>query len=199
MKDKERQNAETELTEKEKLFGFYYTGESKFNATDAATKAGYEGTYEVIAVTAHRLLKKANIKTYIIELTERRFKDAGYSIDRTTKEIMDIAFYDPFDFFDVDENGYLKFKSDIKDIKKAFPTNAISAIETSTIKRSYLGENENKIKIETWVTKLKFHDKKWALEMLSKLLEMKSGDANLNGNVVILHQWCKKDDEARNG
>jgi hypothetical protein len=154
------------LTPKEEAFALYYTGESKFNATDALRRAGTKGADGTIRTLAHRMLTKDNVKAHIIELTEQRFKDAGYSIDRTVREIMDCAFYDAKDFFTVDDEGYVRLKEDWDEL----PSAAIKAV-SSTAKR-YIKSEE----CETWITRIEFQDKKWALEMLSKLLEMKSGE-----------------------
>ncbi len=178
-----------ELNKKEELFCLYYTGESKFNATDAARRSGWEGNEQVLRNTAHKLITKDYIKERCRELTEQRFKDAGYSSDRTIKEIMDVAFYDATDMFTIDEEGYLKFKGTFEDIKKSFPTNVISKIKTSTVQKKTEKHGEVTTSTETWFTEIQFHDKKWALEMLSKLLEMKSGDENTNVNII--YEWHK--------
>jgi phage terminase small subunit len=177
-----------ELSEKEELFCLYYTGESKFNATDAARRAGYENGSNIRNI-AHELLTKLHIKERCSKLTEQRFKDAGYSVDRTIKEIMDIAFYDATDMFIIDEDGYLKFKGTFDEIKESFPTNVISKIKTSTIQKKIERHGETSTTTETWFTEVQFHDKKWALEMLSKLLEMKSGEERI---AVVFHDFMKQ-------
>ena len=139
------------LTEKQELFCLAYTGETKFNAVKAAEIAGYTGDYNSIAVTAHNLLKNPKIKSRIKELTAQRFRDAGYHVDRVIKEYIDIAFADLTDFYD--EHGNLVIK------KGEQPTAAIRGIKYRN------GQ----------VAEIQLHDKRDALERLSKLLDMASG------------------------
>ena len=142
---------EKKLTEKQELFCLAYTGETKFNATKAAEIAGYSGDYNTLAATAHNLLKNTKIKQRIKELTAQRFKDAGYHVDRVIKEYIDIAFADLTDFYD--EHGNLVIK------KGEQPTAAIRGIKYRN------GQ----------ISEILLHDKRDALERLSKLLDMASG------------------------
>jgi len=142
---------EKKLTEKQELFCLAYTGETKFNATKAAEIAGYSGDYDAISSTAHENLKKPEIKRRIKELTAQRFKDAGYHVDRVIKEYIDIAFADLTDFYD--EHGNLVIK------KGEQPTGAIRGIKYRN------GQ----------ISEILLHDKRDALERLSKLLDMASG------------------------
>jgi len=148
------------LRGKQKLFALAYVGEAKFNATKAAEIAGYcTSSRRTLTSIGHENLTKPDIKEFIKNLTERRFKDEGYTNDRVIKEIIDIAFADVTDF--MDKKGNIKINRDIQ------PTAAIKEI-----KRSIIGSKQ----FDT--LEIKFHDKKWALEMLSKLLDMKSGESN---------------------
>lgn len=161
------------LTGKQELFCLAYTGEARFNATEAARIAGYEGDDHSLRSVGHENLTKLDIKNRIKELTEQRFKDAGYQVDRVIKEIMDIAFVDIEDFvkWDIDGNPQVKFDPGEQS------TNAISELSTHRM----VGKEKD---VTAHVTKIKLHDKKWALEMLSKLLGMDSGkeinDININ-------------------
>ncbi len=175
------QQLEEKLTGKQRLFALSYVGEAKFNATKAARIARYRGTDNDRAVIGHDNLRKTNIANYIKLLTEQRLKDAGYQVDRVTREIIDIAFCDSMDFFEVDKNNYLRMKCDLKDL----PTNAIESIQVRTQQTKYIGSGKGRKEIETWVTTIKFHSKEWALGMLSKLLDMKSGDTPLTGETIL--------------
>jgi len=163
-----------ELTEKENLFCLAYAGEAKFNAVKSAEIAGYGGSYESLGVIGHENLKKLKIKERIKELTEQRLKDAGYQVDRIIKELVDIAFADIKDYVRYDANDNIKVKFD----PEQQATCAISEINTFKL------INKSNKDVDAYVTKIKLHDKKWALEMLSKLLDMKSGDTNLYINHI---------------
>lgn len=73
------------FTAKEKRFCEEYVID--FNGTAAMERAGYRyATKNVLAVTAHHLLRKPNVKAYINELVDERKKvcniDAKYVVDR---------------------------------------------------------------------------------------------------------------------
>jgi hypothetical protein len=54
-----------ELTEKQRLFAEFYTGEAKFDATLAAEMAGYKGNKKTIAVSASRMLRDPKVRDYL--------------------------------------------------------------------------------------------------------------------------------------
>jgi len=62
MKDKE-----TKLTGKQIAFIEHYTGDSFFNATDAARKAGYKGNSNTLGQMGDENLKKPKIKAVIAQ------------------------------------------------------------------------------------------------------------------------------------
>lgn len=161
------------LTPKEKLFCDYYTGKAKFNGFKSAKLAGFGKKDGSIAVHACKLLKKPKIKAEISRLTEQRFADRGLSTDRTINEVLDIAFCDVSGFLEIDCNGYVKWKGNIEDL----PTAAIQEVHVKNERTTTLGGKDGpKTEIESWVTRIKFHDKKWALDILARLLDMKSAD-----------------------
>jgi phage terminase small subunit len=54
------------LTPKERAFAEAFVGEARSNATEAAAKAGYQGTKRsTLAVTGCQLLRKPNVRAYI--------------------------------------------------------------------------------------------------------------------------------------
>jgi phage terminase small subunit len=174
------------LTVKQMDFALAYVGKAKFNATKAAEIAGYDGDYNILGVTGHDNLKNPKIIEYIRILTEQRLKDAGYCVDRVTKEILDIAFYNPKDLFVSDEEGYLRLSADEWENIEG---SAIKSITSTTKKRVKTGEDSY---TESWVTKIEFHDKKWALEMLSKLLDMESGEQMGKKTRQTFHEFMKE-------
>lgn len=179
-KELEKKN---KLTKKELLFSLAYTGETKFNATKAAEIAGYSAkTNETMRAIGHENLTKPHIQEKIKELTEQRLKDAGYNVDRVTKEIIDVAFADITQF--IDKNGKINIDPTTQ------PTAAIKELEQKIL----IGNDE-----EAYTNiKLKLHDKKWPIEMLSKLLQMESG-ININRQIIedgvlIIHRNGKDEE-----
>jgi len=145
------------LKGKQRLFALAYVGKAKFNATLAVKMAGYtyknDATYRVIG---HKLLTRVNIANEIEKLTRQRLHDEGFTDSRVTKEIIDIAFTNPTDF--QDESGNIKIN------KETQPVAALKEIKEGTLGK------------DMWTIEVKLHDKLKALEMLSKLLNMKSGE-----------------------
>jgi hypothetical protein len=183
------------LTVKQMDFALAYVGKAKFNATKAAEIAGYDGDYNSLGVIGHENLKNVKIIEYIRKLTERRLHDKGYSSDRVTNELLDVAFLDTAEFFTVDDEGYIKLKCDLSEL----PTNAIEGIDVKTQKTIYKGSGETKTEIQSWITKIKFHNKEWALTMLSKLLDMESGEQMGKKTRQTFADWIKEETLARRG
>jgi len=167
---------------KQKLFAIYYTGKAKFNATEAYKRAGYKCKNDgVAAVNGHRLLRNDNVKIEIGKLTDQSLKDAGYEPSRLTKLLLDILYADPAEFIKQDKDGNIHIVLDPENQ----PTIAISEIHT---RKEVNRESKD---VDSHVTKLRLTDKKWAAEMLSKLLEMKSGDTNITGDITF-RGWFKE-------
>jgi len=122
------------------------------NATQAAIRAGY--SIKTARSSASRLLTKDNI----IKLLQKRRKAIQKKTEITQEKVIaeyaKIAFLNPADFFD--ENDKLK---SISKLKKAVAA-AITGMDISNI-----GEFET-------VKKIKFADKKGALDSLAKHLGM---------------------------
>lgn len=85
---------DSELTDKQRLFCIYYM--QSFNATKAATKAGYsrETAYQI----GYALLKKVEIKKYLTELKEMYAQDDYLETKRILERHKQIAFADIKDF-----------------------------------------------------------------------------------------------------
>jgi len=157
---------EVKLTPKQELFCLAYTGEAKFNATQAARIAEYNGTESSIRVTGHDLLTNTNVKKRIKQLTEQRLRDAGYQTDRVVKELCDMAFSDITRF--IDEHGKIGIDP---------PNQPTAAIKELKWKDGKIGE-------------IKLHAKCNAIEMLSKLLGMDSGK-ELHDITIMVSDGCE--------
>lgn len=58
------------LTGKQMAFACAYLGEAKFNATEAARIAGYEGDHNTLSVTGHDNLRNPKIAAYVDKMLE---------------------------------------------------------------------------------------------------------------------------------
>ena len=134
------------LNERERLFCLEYIKD--LNGVQAAKRAGYAEAGA--GVQATRLLKKANVASYIGELKEARNKRLEIDADTVIKELAKIGLADIADYVDISSSGVK-----IKDFKKIKHTSVVSSVSETTY--------EDK----TTVT-LKMHDKVKALELLGK-------------------------------
>lgn len=86
----------SELTDKQKLFCIYYI--RCFNATKAATKAGY--SKDSAGEQGYQLLQKTSIKKEIERLKQNKFNRAMLSEDDIFQKYIDIAFSDITDYIE---------------------------------------------------------------------------------------------------
>jgi phage terminase small subunit len=75
------------LTPKERLFVDFYLGESRFNATDAARRAGYKGNDNTLSSVGYDNLRKPEIAT----LVDTRINEAAMSANEVLARLSDIA------------------------------------------------------------------------------------------------------------
>lgn len=145
-----------ELTERQQLFCMEYI-RCKFNATQAALKAGYE--QRSAPQQAIRLLNNDNIQKYITELKKDLAKVVGISAYDIAQQYASIGFSDIRNIFDT--NGALI------DIKKLPHEAAINIASIEVIE----SENSRGPKRVTGkVKRVKVYNKIDALEKLSKML-----------------------------
>lgn len=145
------------MNPKQKIFCDEYL--VSLNATDAAIKAGY--SKKTAQVIAYENLKKPYIKEYIEKRKKEREDRTEITQDRVLKEIARIAFLDPRKFFDND--GKLKKITELDDDTAA----ALAGFDISSLMK---GNKEDAI-LE-FTKKLKYVDKKGALELLCRHLGM---------------------------
>lgn len=107
--------ADSELTEKQRLFCTYYM--QSFNATQSAIKAGY--SRETARIIGFENLTKPNIKKYLNELKELYAQDDYMETKRILERHKQIAFSDVKDFVEfemsVDDMGVKRWLFKIKD------------------------------------------------------------------------------------
>jgi phage terminase small subunit len=164
------------ITDKEEWFCREYVCEE--NGTKAYLRV-FKCAYDSAKANAYRLLTNDCIRQRIDELREERNKRLEISSDRVLRELSKLAFYDPRGFFD--EDGRLKPISEIDPDQAA----VIGGIETM---HKVTGEESDGI---TVLTKIKLPEKKGALELIGRNLnmwkEVGSKDNPLTGNVDHKH------------
>lgn len=99
------------LTGKQRLFVSYYLGESKFNATDAARRAGYSN-----AEIGRQLLRNITIRTAI----DAKLDSVGLTTDEILARLSEIATADLGEYVTVnrDDAGNESWKIDIPRAKR---------------------------------------------------------------------------------
>ena len=58
-------DANTKLTDKQKVFADFYVGAASLNATRAADMAGYKGTYNALSIIGFKNLRLPHIRKYV--------------------------------------------------------------------------------------------------------------------------------------
>lgn len=147
-----------ELTDVQKRFCIEYLKD--FNATQAAIRAGY--SKKSASVQASRLLSKANIQEYISLKAKKIEERAEISIADVLKEFARIGFLDPRRL--VNQDGTVKQLHEMDDDT----VRAISSIEIS----EEIDKVGKKRKVVGYVKKIRFWDKKSALDSIGKHLGM---------------------------
>lgn len=147
-----------DLTEKQRLFCLEYIKD--FNATQAATRAGY--SKKTAGKIGSENLLKPEIQQELAGAIEKTFKGVGLEADRVIAEIMKMAFFNAKDLYD--EDGNLKNIHDMPDEV----TCCIAGIEVDTAKimRDADGNPEEIHQLK----KVKLWNKDRALETLCKYL-----------------------------
>lgn len=144
------------LTRLQGLFVEYYLGEANGNGVKAARMAGYRGSYSVLGVTAHDLLRLPKIQDAIAD------KDSG--VFMSTKEILSrlsaLGRADVSDFVSID--GSQDYPIPSLDIKKAKRRGQLITVKKIKTMRSG-GDDPQEI------TEVEIRDPLAALTLLAKL------------------------------
>lgn len=150
-----------DLTEKQKLFADEYLID--LNATGAYRRAGYSAKGNSAEVCASQLLSNPKVQSYVKERMAQRQKRTEITQDRVLAEYAKLAFLDPRKFYD--DSGALipvhKLDADV--------AAALSGMEVS-VSRS--GEDRDGNATYEDVKKIKFIDKKGALDSVARHLGM---------------------------
>lgn len=168
---KEEQGRPRALTPKEERFCQEYV--TDLNGTQAATRAGY--SERSAAVTASRLLIKANVVQKIQVLMDERSKRTAINADTILRELLRLATVDVTEAFD--DMGQLKPISEIpEDVRRA-----IAGLEVHEL---FDGQGDQKSVIGL-AKKVKFWDKPKALELLAKHLKLLTDKVEHSGTITL--------------
>lgn len=149
-KKKRRKQHKGKLTPKQEQFCRFYLGESKFNGTDAARRAGYKAKSDhVFHVIAGENLRKPAVIAYIDQL----LAENGYTNQAIIKCLTDIATFDVRSLLTIHEDGSVTFKGGFDELTKS---PSISNI------RLFDGK----------ISEIKFADPQRSLETIAKLRGM---------------------------
>ena len=150
----EFESIDESLTDRQKLFCMYYTGECKFNGAKAAEMAGYE--QKNAASYAVYLLKNPNISQFIDSCKKDLGLRIGVTAEMIAREYAKIAFSNIQDF--VQEGNEV---SDVTTIDRGIASAVHSVKRTKTT----FGEDGEKEVVE-----IKLHDKISGLKNLSQMI-----------------------------
>ncbi len=144
-------NQEVKLTGKQELFVRHYL--VSLNATDAARKAGYQGTSETLAVTGHETLRNPKVARRIKVALDERSMPPEEVLMRLTQQ----ARGDHGNFWQFDHSGR-RISLDLEALLEAGFGHLIKEYEVHEL----TGE----------ITKLKFYDAQAALVHVGKYHKM---------------------------
>lgn len=128
------------------------------NARNAAIRAGFSAASA--HVTAHRLLKKANVASEIARREAEIAQKCDVSVEKIMREYARIAFFDPGDFFN--DDGTLRPISEIPEDARR----AISSLDINKL-RSVQGDD---VRIEEIVRKIRTSSKVGCLDSLARIM-----------------------------
>lgn len=163
---------EDKLTEKQKLFAYYYI--QSFNGTQSAIKAGYspKGAF----VEASRMLKNVKVKGLLDELRE----DFNHNIGLTTEMILNrhakIAFSNMFDFVD----GQRKLKP-IDEIDGTLISDFAYTKEDTEFEGGSTSKTNIKLKVEDRKNSLNFLTKYAGLDKVEKDVKKEDNEIKVVG------------------
>jgi len=151
---------EKPLTEKEEWLCREFVSDAGENQTRAYMRVFPSCAYDSARTLAARMFADVRISQRIDELRVERTKRLEITADRVMMELAKLAFYDPRGFFD--DDGRLKPINEIDADQAA----VIGGIETI---HKVVGEESDGI---TVLTKIKLPEKKGALELIGRNLNM---------------------------
>ncbi|MBD2106717.1 terminase small subunit [Nodosilinea sp. FACHB-13] len=143
----------TKLTDKQRRFCEEYLVD--FNATAAYGRAGYSGSVQAMAVSAHQLLRNPKIQAYLAEVRRVTSEAAKVTLERTIEEIAAVAFANITQVLSFTDGGVTLNDS------TTLPLEVTAAIESITVNES-ITEGGRTVRKQ-----VKLHNKMTALGFLA--------------------------------
>lgn len=133
------------------------------NATAAYRRAGYAAKGNSAEVNAARMLRNAQVQSFLTERMQAREKRTEITQDRVLQEYAKLAFLDPRRFYDA--NGALIPVQNL-------PEDVAAALSGMDVVMERAGEDKDGNPAYADVKKIKFVDKKGALDSVARHLGM---------------------------
>lgn len=143
------------------------------NATQAAIRAGYSP--KTAEQQGYRLLRNAQIAAAVEKGRERLSEETDITAKRVLAELARIAFLDPRTVFD--EHGNLKPIAE-------WDEDAARALSGCDVTEEFSGRGADR-EMVGYLKKIRFWDKKGALELLGKHLALFTDKVEHNGNLAF--------------
>lgn len=144
------------------------------NATQASIRAGY--SHKTAEWIGHQLLKKTHVAEAVRYEMEARAKRTEISADRVLAEYAKLAFLDPRRFYDDDGNLIPVHK---------LPEDVAAALAGMDVITERFGKDADGSAEFATVRKIKFADKKAALDSVARHLGMFNDKISVDGNVTV--------------
>jgi len=148
------------LTAKQRRFCDHMLADPDENRFNAYKKAGYNGADKNVPMAASRLMQNKTVRAYMYLRRQRLRRNSQIKEQHLLDELACIAFFDPADLFD--EDGRLRTIHEV-------PQAARKAIAQLDVFTEYEGRGSNRVAIGT-TTRVKFVDKKGAIDSLARIL-----------------------------
>ena len=149
-------NSDEAIAKRERDFALAYINNGR-NGLQAAISAGY--SERGAGVTANRLLKRANVIALIKECSEAAAAKAGLEVERTMREIANLAYSDPANVLD---NNYRPIPL------KQLSRDARASIASIEFQPMEVGKGKRK-SVKYFLKKIRLWDKNAALEKAAKI------------------------------
>jgi phage terminase small subunit len=121
---------------------------------------GWKCAEKNISMSVHRVMKSKAVQAYLYQRRQRLRRNSQIKEQHLLDELGCIAFFDPADLFDV--NGTLKSIQEIPQVARK----AIAQLDVFT---EYEGRGNSRMAVGT-TTRIKFVDKKGAIDTLARML-----------------------------
>lgn len=164
------------LTPKQERFIHEYLKDC--DATKAAGRAGYKGKH--LGLIGHQLLKNSLVGAAVSERRKKIIDRLEVTQEKIVREYAKLGFSDMADYVNFEQNGRVHFDW------SELPEGASAAVQEITQEEAMDGAGDEARKILK--TKFKLHDKKGALDSLSRHLGLFADkltvDANVSGGLI---------------